>query len=264
MRHAAIALVLAAAAASSLVAQAPAPRPAFEVASIKPSDSLSRGGGSGWQPGGRYRGTNIPGTMLVRMAYGTMRRMLLGYQLEGAPGWLASARYDIVGRIRTDLIPPTPAELFSSGPQFLQSLLADRFRLQVHHESRQLQRYRLVRARNDGMLGSRLRRSAIDCAATPDNPGCKLEYLPGHLIFTGVVIGRFADDLSGSLSRIIVDDTGLTGPFDIDVEWSPDQSATDKPSIFTAVQEQLGLRLEPGRGPVDVVVIDRVEKPSED
>jgi len=263
---AATALALAAVVSSSLVAQAPASRPAFEVASIKPSDSLSRGGGSGWQPGGRFRGTNVPGVMLVQIAYGTLRRTLLDYQVAGAPGWLVSARYDIVGKIRTDLVPPNPAEVYLKGPLFLQSLLADRFKLRVHHEARQLERYRLVRLRSDGPLGPRLRRSAVDCAAIPEDPRCKLEYLPGHLIFTGVVIGRLADDLSGNrdVSRVIVDDTGLTGPFDIDVEWSPDQSAPDKPSIFTAVQEQLGLKLEAGRGPVDVVVIDRVEKPTED
>jgi len=249
-----------------LAAQAPgaATTPAFEVASIKPSDSLNRGGGSGWEPGGRFRGTNVPGAMLVQIAYGRIRRTLLGYQVVGAPGWLASARYDIVGKIRTDLVPPTPAELYSKGPLFLQSLLENRFKLRVHHESRQLQRYRLVRSRNDGALGPRLRRSAVDCFATPDDARCKLEYLTGHLIFNGFTIARFADDLAGNLDRVVVDDTGLTGPFDIDVEWSPDQSASDKPSIFTALQEQLGLKLESERGPVDVVVIDHVERPAED
>jgi uncharacterized protein (TIGR03435 family) len=89
--------------AAVLVAQVrPAP-PACEVASIKQSDSLDRGGRSGWEAGGRFRGVNVPGVMLVQMAYGTSTRTLLRYQVAGVPGWLASARYDITGKIRTDL-----------------------------------------------------------------------------------------------------------------------------------------------------------------
>jgi uncharacterized protein (TIGR03435 family) len=237
-------------------------RPAFEVASIKQTDSLDRQSGrSGWEPGGRFRGVNVPGVMLVQIAYGTPSRTLLGYQLIGAPGWLASARYDIVGKVRTDLASIDPAELGSKGPLFLRSLLEERFKLRIHHEQRDLLRYRLVRARPGGALGPRLRQSK--CASTREF--CKYEYLAGHLIFEGVPIARLADDVAGfaAISRVIVDDTGLTGPFDIDLEWSPDP-ASGKADIFTALQEQLGLKLQAERGPVDVVVIDRVERPAED
>lgn len=261
IRHAAIAGLLAVFASAGLVAQDAAKLPAFEVASIKPTASLDRGGGrSGWEPGGRYQAVNVPGVMLVRFAYGTPQRALLPYRVEGVPPWLSSARYDIVGKVRSDLAPTERSELGAKGPMFLRSLLEERFRLRVHHESRQLQVYRLVRARRDGSLGPRLRRST--CTSVP--AFCKLEYLTGHLIFEGVPIGKFADDLSGSLDRVIVDDTGLTGPFDVDLEWSPDQSASDKPSIFTALQEQLGLKLESTKGPVEVLVIDHVERPTED
>jgi uncharacterized protein (TIGR03435 family) len=262
MRHAVIAGVLLIATTSLLVAQN-TERPAFEVASIKQSNSLDRGNGrSGWEPGGRFRGVNVPGDVLVSIAYGTPSRILLGYQVVGAPGWLSSARYDITGKVRSDLASLDLSELAAKGPLFLRSLLEDRFKLKVHHEARQLQRYRLVRARPDGSLGRRLRQSK--CASAP--AFCRLDYLAGHLIFEGVPIARFAEDLSGNaaVSRVVVDDTRLTGIFDIDVEWSPDQSASDKPSIFTALQEQLGLKLEPERGPVDVVVIDSVERPTED
>jgi len=262
MRHAAVAGVLLIAMARLLVAQDSTARPAFEVASIKQSDSLDRGGRSGWEPGGRFRGVNVPGAMLVQMAYGTPSRTLLTYQLAGVPGWLASARYDITGKVRTDLASTDPYELGAKGPLFLRSLLEERFKLKVHHELRDLQRYRLVRARPDGALGPRLRPST--CASAP--AFCKLEYLTGHLIFEGVPIARFADDLSAlaAISRVVVNDTRLTGAFDFDLEWSPDQPASDKPSIFTALQEQLGLKLEAERGPVDVVVIDSVERPAED
>ena len=100
--------------------QSPA-RPAFEVASIKQSDSLERGGRSGWEPGGRFRGVNVPGVILVQIAYGTSSRTLLRYQLDGVPGWLASARYDITGKIRTDLATIDLAELGSKGPVYLAS-----------------------------------------------------------------------------------------------------------------------------------------------
>jgi uncharacterized protein (TIGR03435 family) len=248
--HAAIALLL-------LMGQ-PAP-PAFEVVTIKASDPLARGGRSGWQPGGRYQGVNIPGVMLVQTAFGTNRRMLLGYQVVGAPAWLAAARYDVTGKVRSDLASVDPAELAVRGPRFLQSLLEDRFKLQVHHETRQLQRYRLVLARRDGTLGPQLKVSKC----TRDDL-CKLEYGPGRLVFEGVSIGRLADDLCGYVSQVIADETGLTGRFDLNLEWSPDQVATDKPSMFTALQEQLGLKLEPEHGPVDVVVIDHIERPTED
>ena len=234
--------------------------PAFEVATIKPNDGLSRGGGSGWEPGGRYFAKNLPGSMLVQIAYGTPQRTLLGYQLIDAPAWLKNARYDITGKVRTELASTELSRLAATGPQYLQSLLADRFKLRVHHETRQLPRYRLVRVRPDG-LGSRLRQTA--CADPVE--ACVMQYGPNRYKFEGVTIARFAADLSGNLGQVIADDTGLSGRFDLELEWSLDQSASDdKPSLFTAIQEQLGLKLVAERGPVDVVVIDHVERPTED
>jgi uncharacterized protein (TIGR03435 family) len=230
--------------------------PAFEVASIRPSDALARGGRSGWQPGGRYEAINVPGGMLVQIAYGTAQRTLLGYQLIGAPSWLMNARYDIVGKVRRDLADTDISTLAPKGPQYLLSLLQERFKLQAHHETRELPRYRLVRV---GAFGPRLRRTT--CQA---DDICKLEYGPSRYRFEGITLARFAADLSGNLSQVIVDGTELSGRFDLELEWSLDQAATDdKPSIFTAIQEQLGLRLQPERGPVDVVVIDHIERPSE-
>jgi len=198
--------------------------------------------------------------MLVQSAYGTPERMLLSYQLIDAPAWLKNARYDITGKIRSDLASADLDELATKGPQYLKSLLADRFKLRVHRETRQLQRYRLVRARADGALGPRLRTTT--CTKAGDE-FCKLNYGPNRYAFEGVPIRRFAADLSGNLGQVIVDDTGLGGRFDLDLEWSLDQ-ADDKPSVFAAIQEQLGLKLVAERGPVDVIVIDHVERPTED
>jgi uncharacterized protein (TIGR03435 family) len=253
MRHAAIALLL-------FLAQA---TPAFEVMTIKANDGLSRGGRSGWEPGGRFQATNLPGNMLVQIAYGTPQRTLLGYQLINIPAWLSNARYDIVGKVRTDLALTDPSELAAKGPQYLQSLLAERFKLRVHHETRQLQRYRLVRAKGDRTLGPRLRETS--CMPDVGKAACNLQYGPNRYKFEGVTIARFAADLSGNLSQVIADDTGLAGRYDLELDWSLDQNAADdKPSVFTAMQEQLGLKLIAERGPVDVVVIDHVEHPSED
>src|SRR6185436_16778010 len=220
MRHVAIAIAM-------LFGQSATP--AFEVVTIKPNDGLSRGGGSGWEPGGRYTAKNLPGAMLVQIAYGTPQRTLLGYQLIDAPAWLKNARYDITGKVRSDLAFTELAGLGPKGPQYLQSLLADRFRLRVHHETRQLSRYRLIRARADGALGPRLRPTAC---AKPEG-ACVLQYGPNRYKFEGVTIARFAADLSGNLSQVIADDTGLSGRFDLELEWSLDQSASDdKPSVF--------------------------------
>ena len=261
MRHAAIVSVLLIALARLPSAQDAPARPAFEVASIKQSNSLDRGNGrSGWEPGGRFRGVNVPGDVLVSIAYGTPQRILLGYQVVGVPGWLSSARYDIVGKVRSDLASSDLFELGAKGPLFLRSLLEDRFKLKIHHEQRQLQRYRLVRAKSDGTFGPQLRRST--CATAPETM-CKFDYLAGRMTFDGMTIARLVDELAGKVDRVIVDDTRLTGPFYIDLEWSPDP-ASGKADIFTALQEQLGLKLEPERGAVDVVVIDSIERPTED
>jgi uncharacterized protein (TIGR03435 family) len=93
---------------------------------------------------------------------------------------------------------------------------------------------------------------------------CGYKGAPGHVIAGWIEIGGLVNLLANTTEHIVVDRTGLQGRFDLDLEWSPDQTATDKPSIFAAVQEQLGLKLEADRGPVSVVVIDHVERPTED
>jgi uncharacterized protein (TIGR03435 family) len=145
----------------------------------------------------------------------------------------------------------------------LRSLLEDRFKLRVHRHQRQMPIYALVRARSDGGLGPRFKPSTPDCFQESAKCG-----------FTGGPVGRIKADaitmdiltqlLGNASDRIVVDRTGLQGGFAIDLEWSPDQTASDKSAIFTAVQEQLGLKLESTRGPVDVLVIDHVEEPTED
>src|SRR5437868_4839883 len=148
----------------------------------------------------------------------------------------------------------------------LQSLLADRFGLIAHKEKRDGQVYALTLARPDGKLGPQLSRSAVDCTALaraggpPPQGACSMRVGNGTLAARSVTMSDIARVLMGSVDRIVVDRTGLEGAYDVDLAWTPNPTP-DSPgaSIFTALQEQLGLKLEAARAPVDVVVIDRIE-----
>jgi uncharacterized protein (TIGR03435 family) len=182
----------------------------------------------------------------------------------------------------------------------LRALLADRFRLSVHHETKDSPIYALIVARSDGKLGPQLKKSQADCAAMftagrgrgamppppgPPQPGesipCGMRIGPGNLLMGGSPLSQFANSLGMFSGRIVLDRTGLEGAYDVSLTWTPDQMprpagdgpppqingvAVDPngPSLFTAVQEQLGLKLDSQRGPVEIVVIDRAEKPVED
>jgi uncharacterized protein (TIGR03435 family) len=157
----------------------------------------------------------------------------------------------------------------------LRSLLAERFHVAVHMETRELPIYALVVARRDGKLGPQLHPSE-DCTALPRRTSlCGGRATPGHLTFGGMPISAlFQPALLREVQRTVVDRTGLTGFFDGSLQWTPGEARVlafgdpppdtpppivDGPSIFTALEEQLGLKLEPGRGPVEVLVIDRVD-----
>jgi len=173
----------------------------------------------------------------------------------------------------------------------LQKLLADRFGLQVRRDKRELPMYALTLMRKDGAAGPRLVRSNIDCEKIPTDgrpeaaagrpsavsPNkfrgeCRMMVTRQYLTAGTRSIQHLAVSLQSILGRPVVDRTGLTGTFDMDLQWSGDvggppagnTSPTDAPTIFTAVQEQLGLRLESTRGAFDVVVVDSVQRPTPD
>jgi uncharacterized protein (TIGR03435 family) len=183
----------------------------------------------------------------------------------------------------------------------LRSLLADRFKLVAHTEQRELPIYTLVKAREDGKLGSALKPAAVDCgpggrgrggppppppggpgAAPPLGAGCRAMMAPGRLTAGGQPIEQLARMLAPQLGRPVYDKTGLNGAYDFELVFMPEGGRgmpigppppgapplppidPDAPSLFTAIQEQLGLKLEAGRGPVDVIVIDSVQPPTED
>jgi len=264
-------------------AQSPAvPKPqaaerlTFEVASIKRNVSGDPGSQIRVQPGGQIVVTNNSLYNLIRNAYGTQRfEMVPGPQL---PSWIDSERWDILAK------PPADAPQREEQMQLrLRSLLEDRFKLDARREVREMPIYALVVARSDGQLGPKMKPSGDECAAgararaagevaPPLPPGsfCGTRTNNGTVSMRGVPLSNFVRNLGGMTGRFVIDKTGLTGPFDLDLQWTPDQALgaggalTDGTSLFAAMQEQLGLRLEAQRAQVEVLVINSAERPTED
>ena len=251
---------------------APADRLTFEVASIKQNKSGSLSGGANAQPGGRVTVRNTSLYDLVRNGQG-----LQPYEVtadERLAAWVTTDRWDIEAK--------GPEQ--ASQPQLrtmLQNLLHDRFKLVTRRETRDVPVYALVLSRPDRRIGSQLRQSTADCAAlaaaargADAGPGgrrqCGREVGPGLISAVGTTLQDFARGLSLNTGRFVMDATGLTGRFDIDLKWTPDQviggagAQTDGTSLFAAIQEQLGLRLESRQAPVNVLVIESAERPAED
>ena len=300
-----------------VAAQAPGQTgPQFEVASIKQNESGDGRVMLGVQPGGRLTATNVTLRMLIRNAYA-----LQDSQLVGGPSWLADDHYDIVakaedgGGVGNPSAPtqignpfaPTQNGEPSRGQLMMRALLAERFKLVVHDETKEMPIYALILARSDGKLGPQLKVSETDCAALmaagrgrgrgpgmpppppgppqpgappPPPPPCGIRIGPGNMGVGSAGMAQVANALAQFAGRLVFDKTGLTGNYDFTLTWTPEQIANrppgapepqingvpidpNGPSLFTAVQEQLGLKLDSQRGPVKVLVIDRVEHPTE-
>ena len=257
-----VAVVLCMLAAASWAGQAPPGDATFEAASIRLNLSGRDGGGGRPRGGGGYTFTNMPVRLLISLAYG-----LPSDRIIGGPPWL-SDRYDV------DTVSKENATM-AERAVMLRSLLRDRFRLAVHMDRRDLPVYLLVLARADGRLGPGLRRSSVDCmdpearkkaiaTARDTRMVCGITFDPGVFTAGGTAVSTMLGELTAASGRAVLDRTGLTGNYDIELKWTaqPDPNS-DNVSIFTAVQEQLGLKLESGMAPLDVVVIDRIERPSE-
>ena len=232
------------------------PKPAFEVVTIKRNVS-GEGGSIGMQPGGRFRAVNASVQFIISTTYrapGGAR--LFPSQIIGLPAWATTERYDITGKVGEALAGRPVQEQFRNMAPMVQSMLEDRFQLQLHHETQPMPTYALTVSRAGGM-----RVSTTDCRVTPDQ--CRIESIPGHYSAVSLKINDLLILLSNAVERVVTDRTGLKDSYDINIDWGAD-AGSDKPSIFTAVQEQLGLKLEFERAPVDVVVIDRIERPTED
>ena len=227
----------------------PAPRVApqsFEVASIKPNQAGGESRGITTLPGGVFKATNASLRLLIARAYGVPEA-----HIEGGPGWVDGETYDILAKADTPL-EMTREEARPS----LQALLAERFRLRIHHETRQGAVYSLVAAKG----GPKFREHAGGGSS-----GISSSSGSGKAMIEGrkAVMARLAEYLSAQAGRLVIDNTGLPGEYDFRVEWATDDRPNSPgPSIFTALQEQLGLKLEATKGPIDFIVIDQVEKAS--
>ena len=249
----------------SLLAQSPpAPKPpAFEVASIKRNTSANEAA-SLTINAGRLTIRNGPLRAIVRSAFA-----LQAFQVVGGPDWIDTEGWDVTAKAEAG------AEREPMG-LMIQSLLADRFKLVAHKETRDLPVYALVFARQDHAFGPKLHASSTDCQTavdaviartgrppSPDAPPlCGIRSLSGHIELNATRIGpNFVRTLAAITGRSVVDKTGLTGLFDADLTWS---DGDEGPSLYTAMQDQLGLKLEAHHGPIDVLVIDHVERPTPD
>ena len=260
--------------------QAAGPLPSFEAASIKRNTADEREGPTLGNQGTRFVGANSNLFTIIRHAWRIQPNQILG-----GPDWVRSEseRFDITAKA-ADGTAPLQVQLM------LRALLADRFKLKTHHETRDLPIYALVMARQDRRLGSGITPATFDCkswsaarergepVAPPPPKGdmfvCGAKMGRGMMLVGGLSTADVASMLSNFLGgRPVVDRTGLTGDYEFELRWEPDPPPAagpdalfdlDAPALFTALQEQLGLKLEATRGPVEVLVIDSAERPTPD
>lgn len=282
-------------ASADVVAQAPVPPEpslAFDVASVKQNTTNSGFSRSSDQPDGSYSAVNMPLRTLILYAF-RLHPVLDRGRVVGAPGWAESERFDITGRAPANA---TAEHVWDR----LRMLLVERFKLAVHTEAREGPVYALVLA--DGASTTRPKPSSLDCsivgglqtslgprgetavgpgAPPPASPArCGLSYAVdtnGSVVVGGAQsMAALARILSRPAGRTVIDRTGLTGLYDFVLRWSPEQrpggsaggapttAAPEGPSFFTALRDQLGMKLDAQRGPVDYLVVDHVERPTPD
>lgn len=224
-----------------------AQNPTFDVVSVKRNTS--------GPPGPRWTGTperyqmiNGPVSALIYEAFDPQV-----YELPGAPGWVFSDGYDV--NATTSGSPDKEAHRAR-----LRSMLADRFKLKARVERQDRPVYALVVAR-PGQLGPSLKLSSADCAAPEVKCGYSMG--SGRLVATGRSLDTLGS-ISNAAGRIIVDKTGLKGNYDFTLQYSVQSRPEDTPSIFAAIEEQLGLKLVPDRAPLTVVIVDSIERPTPD
>jgi len=262
VRPLALALVLGGVA----VAAAQSPTPGFDVVSVKRNVSTSFPVGPEERPGGAFVATNATLERMIRFAYD-----LPDYRVAGGPGWMRTDRFDVEARAGRD-VPSAQLRLM------VQALLEDRFQLVVRREQREMPIYALGLARTDKRLGPNLRQSAAGCAE-PGGRGATMEErrTPNGGVATQrtcTSMAALVSSLTSALQSPVEDRTGLAGQWDYELSFtgerrrgaSPAAAAQDPneaPALLTAVQEQLGLRLEGGRGPVEVLMIESAAPPTE-
>ena len=265
---------------AGVLGQAPASNaPRFDVASVKPHPSAQDRSSIFAESSGRVVGTSVSARELVAYAY---RRQ--SFLVIGGPSWIDKERFDILAKAPRPFDRPPTQDVGA----MTRTLLAERFALVAHAETRDLPTYALVIARKDGILGPHLRRSTVDCVEFSKSPARGIPPTPGGPVTCGRMSGSGFLSIGGQLlnqltaflepmvGRTVQDKTGLSGRFDFELKWSPALSpalptaASTQPTntdddafLFSALQEQLGLKLESQRGAGQVIVIDRIERPTE-
>ena len=232
----------------------------FEAASIKPSPPQPMGMmriGIQMLPGGRISMTGVTVKIMIQRAYGVR-----DFQIVGGPAWLDSDQYDIIAKPEGTAT-PDQVKLMT------QALLADRFQLKFHRETKELPTYALVVAKG----GPKFPASEVVPEGSDKPKGTRISVGRGQFTLQGAAMAALANQLGQILGRSVIDKTELTGNYDFNLEWTPDESQpggdhpspadAQGPSIFTALQDQLGLKVESTKGPVEILVIERVEKASE-
>jgi uncharacterized protein (TIGR03435 family) len=265
--------------AAALVAMGQSTAPSFEVASVKANESNDQRAPSMILPGGRFTATNNTVRALILNAYGIFATP---YLLEGGPSWIDSARYDIDAKAAADAIPAGArgTVLWDKTRLMLRTLLADRFKLSVRRETKEMSAYQMVVLKT----GARLQKSDQDCSSSAT--ACHgFSGNPRQFTGIGVDMSDVALMLSSYLDRPVVDRTGIEGLFDVKLQWNPfaarPQPVDDAPSrggpsregprpdlaslpnVFDAVEQQIGMRLESRKLPVEVYVIEHVERARE-
>jgi len=262
-----VTLVLFAARAGFCQIPAAAPESGFEVASIRPGDPAATGTRIGVSPGGMFTATNVTLKALIQQAY-----EVRDFQISGGPGWLDAQRYDIAAKSNLtgvsdeEMRKMTDQQRDAIEARFLlklRMLLADRFQLKIHRVTKELPVYALTVARS----GPRISPAADDEVARGRLRIRRWDAGTSVITGTAVPLARLVNALSNQVGRTVVDKTGLQGDYDFKITFTPDMglqgAAGDGPSIFAALQEQLGLRLESEKGPVEVLVVDSAQKASE-
>lgn len=249
----------------------------FDVVSIR-RNSGTGGGGARLAPGS-FNAAGVPVRFVIARAFNVQ-----DYQITGGPDWMNTDRFDIEARFDPAVGPTGPQTMAAR----LRTMLAERFNFAARRETREGPVLALVRARSDGQLGPQIKPSATDCAAAekagkpgaplPDGrPTCGGRGGLGRIMAGGLTMAQLSTQLSQFMGQIVVDKTGLTGYYTFDLSWSPTPEQMppgmppgaappfdpNAPILLTALQEQLGLKLESGRGPVEMIVVERLEPPTE-
>jgi uncharacterized protein (TIGR03435 family) len=261
-----------------------APRFQYEIASIKPNNSVTDNRPVMNYTADGYIATGVPLIILIQSAYGIFDTD----RISGAPNWVNSERFDIDAKMDGAAIDAlknlSAADRTPARQQMLQSLLRERFKLTIHRETKELSAYTLVVAKTgsklqEGKPGDTYSNGYRDSGGR-GGPGTVQLKGRGGLVAQGAPIANLAGMLSWLLGHNVVDRTGLTGKYDFTLQWTPDEGESpmlsgaasgqpaapppdpNGPSLSMALQDQLGLKLESKKGPVEIIVIDHVERPS--